>query len=293
MIENLQGIHETVNYKEDTRVKFYLNDEASDYPPHWHQAMEIIMPLEKNYTVECCKQKFELREGDIIMIFPYCLHTLYAPPAGKRIIFQPDITALKELKQVSSINAMFSPVVLITPEESPSIYASVRSLLLEIMLEYQQGTSFMELSIISKVLAIFSLLGRYRTENVKPFDVTKGKQEEYTEKFIFISHYITDHCTEDLNLDDIADFAGFSKFHFSRLFKQFTGQSFYQFLSHKRIELAEVYLADAKYSITDVALNSGFTSISSFIRMFKQIKGCTPTEFRQLYNWGDAIGINK
>ena len=35
--------------------------------------------------------------------------------------------------------------------------------------------------------------------------------------------------------------------------------------------------------IIDIAFDSGFSSISSFIRMFKQIKGCTPTEFRSLY----------
>lgn len=292
MIENLQGIHETVNYLKDTGIKLYVNDEPDNYPPHWHQAMEIIMPLEKGYIVECCDQKFELREGDIIMIFPYCLHTLYSPPAGKRIIFQPDIVCLKDLKQVVSIYNMFSPVVLITPEDSPSIYSSIRSYLIEIMLEYQQNNSYMELSIFSKLLSVFALLGKHRAENIQPFDVNKGKQEEYSEKFIFITEYIINHCSEDLTLEDIAELAGFSKFHFSRLFKQFTNQSFYQYLSHKRIQLAEVYLADPQNSVTDVALNSGFTSISSFIRMFKQVKGCTPTEFRQMYKWGGSTGIN-
>ena len=89
--------------------------------------------------------------------------------------------------------------------------------------------------------------------------------------------------SENLTLDDIANIAGFSKFHFTRLFKQFTNVSFYKFLNQKRIANAEKLLANPEYTITDVALNSGFSSLSSFIRMFKIIKNCTPTEFRSMY----------
>ena len=84
-------------------------------------------------------------------------------------------------------------------------------------------------------------------------------------------------------LDDVASLAGFSKYHFSRLFKNFTGLSFYKYLNKKRIEQAEKLLVDPALSITEVALQSGFSSLSAFIRMFKLIKDCTPTEFRSLY----------
>ena len=128
------------------------------------------------------------------------------------------------------------------------------------------------------------LIGRNRTENQRTFDATRNKQQEYTEKFMYICDYISAHCTEDLTLDFVADLAGFSKFHFTRLFKQFTNVSFYKYLNQKRIATAEKLLADPQNSITDAALNSGFTSLSSFIRMFKIVKGCTPTEFRSMYH---------
>ena len=77
--------------------------------------------------------------------------------------------------------------------------------------------------------------------------------------------------------------AGFSKFHFTRLFKQFSGLSFYKYVNKKRIERAEQLLINPSISVTEVALQSGFSSLSAFIRMFKLMKGCTPTEFRDLY----------
>jgi AraC-like DNA-binding protein len=134
------------------------------------------------------------------------------------------------------------------------------------------------------LLNIFSLLAQNTNELATQFNVTANKQQEYTEKFMYICEYIRQHCSEDLCLDDIAALAGFSKYHFSRLFKQFTGVSFYKFLNQKRIALAEKQLSDANNSITEVAINSGFSSMSSFIRMFKQIKNCTPTEFRNMHN---------
>jgi len=81
----------------------------------------------------------------------------------------------------------------------------------------------------------------------------------------------------------VADITGFSKYHFTRLFKQFTNISFYKYLNQKRIANAETLLINPDMSITEVALHSGYTSLSAFIRMFKLIKNCTPTEFRHMY----------
>ena len=101
--------------------------------------------------------------------------------------------------------------------------------------------------------------------------------------FIKICDYINEHCSEDLTLEAVADMSGFSKFYFSKLFKQFTNVSFYRYVNQKRIAKAELLLINPENSITDVALSCGFSSLSPFIRMFKLIKGCTPTEFRNIY----------
>lgn len=283
MIENLKGIYETVNFKENTYLRLYNNVEYENYPTHWHTSMEIIMPLDNIYTVDSCNQRIILREGDIILIWPCCIHALYAPETGKRIIFQADINILNEIKQMSTLHSLLSPLTVVTPEEYPQVYPQIRTLLLEIQEEYGKDTIFADISIYSKVLNILALLGRRSKEHTQIFDVTANKQQEYTEKFMSICEYISDHCTEDLSLDQVSDLAGFSKYHFSRLFKQFTNVSFYKFLNQKRIAIAENLLVNLDHSITDIAINSGFSSISSFIRMFKQIKGCTPTEFRSMY----------
>lgn len=288
MIESLNGIFETINYKQSTSIMLYDNDKYEDYPAHWHTTPEIIMPTENIYTIECYNQIITLREGDIILICPGCIHTLYAPEKGRRIIFQADINPLRFMKEIETLLTIMSPLIVITPEDFPMIYDRVRTLLLEIKDEYlSSSSSFSEVSIYSKVLEIVTLIGRSRAGTaIEPAAVSAPcKQEEYIEKFIEICNYISAHCSDELNLETVASMSGFSKFYFSRLFKQFTNVSFYKYVNQKRIEKAAELLTEPKISITNVALSCGFDSLSSFIRMFKIVKGCTPTEFRNMYQY--------
>lgn len=288
MIESLNGIFETINYKQSTSIKLYDNDEYEDYPAHWHTNPEIIMPTENIYTVECYNQIITLREGDIVLICPGCIHTLYAPEKGRRIIFQADINPLRFMKEIETLVTIISPLIVITPEDFPSIYDKVKSLLLEIKNEYlSSSTSFSEVSIYSKTLEIITLIGRSRAAAgmETPSPDAPRKQEEYIEKFIEICNYISAHCSDELNLEAVASMSGFSKFYFSRLFKQFTNVSFYKYVNQKRIEKAAEMLTEPNISITNVALSCGFESLSSFIRMFKIVKGYTPTEFRNMYQY--------
>jgi len=190
---------------------------------------------------------------------------------------------LHAIKEFESILSLISPVITITAANAPKVHDQVRTLLLQIDEEYNSSNSLAETSIYAKLLDLFVLIGRNYTENTDRFDVGNQKQKEYTEKFISICNYINDHCMEDLTLDEIAKMAGFSKYHFTRLFKQFTNTTFYKYLNLKRIANAELLLSDPEISITEVAIRSGFSSLSAFIRMFKMIKQCTPTEFRTMF----------
>jgi AraC-like DNA-binding protein len=155
--------------------------------------------------------------------------------------------------------------------------------MLEISDEYFADAPLSEAAFYSKLIEIFVLIGRSYSPNVRNFSSSISKQREYTERFLYICDYINEHYSDDLTLDDIANLSGFSKFHFSRLFKQFTNVSFYKYLNIKRIENAEKLLINKELTITEVALRCGFNSLSAFIRMFRIIKDCTPTEFKTMY----------
>lgn len=99
-------------------------------------------------------------------------------------------------------------------------------------------------------------------------------------KFNDLLDYIDMHYAEDLSLESMADHIGFSKFHFSRLFKQYTNLTFSDYLNYRRLKAAEELLVNPALPIIEVSLRAGYTSISTFNRLFKQIKHCTPSEYR-------------
>lgn len=85
-----------------------------------------------------------------------------------------------------------------------------------------------------------------------------------------------------VRLDELASNAGYSRFHFSRLFKQGVGMSPGQYLTSRRIDQAKRLLLASDDSVIDIASGVGFDSLSSFSRRFKQSVGVTPGQLRAL-----------
>ena len=90
--------------------------------------------------------------------------------------------------------------------------------------------------------------------------------------------FIDNHFADNLELNNIADEAYFSKYHFIRLFKTMYGKTPHQYLMTVRIEKA-VLLLRAETPVTDVCYAVGFESLSSFGSLFKRMVGCPPSIF--------------
>lgn len=97
--------------------------------------------------------------------------------------------------------------------------------------------------------------------------------------------YIDDHFAEAINLNDMADTAAFSRFHFIRLFKLAYQKTPHQYLTFVRIEHAKRLMAYKNLSIADICMQSGFESSSSFSSLFKKYTGKSPVVYQlQLQN---------
>ena len=210
---------------------------------------------------------------------------LFALETVERIIFQPGLSPI-HIKDLDLLISLIRPAVLITPEDYPDFHPVAYQLMLEIKEEYFQCDPYYETSIYSRFLHILVNIGRLHGALKHPVaDASNSRQKDYLEKFLYITNYINEHFAEDLSLEQVADLVGFSKYHFTRLFKQYTDTSFYKYLNQKRIDHAKTLLLDPNLPVIDVALQCGFSSLSAFLRMFKQINHCTPTEFRNMYDF--------
>ena len=84
---------------------------------------------------------------------------------------------------------------------------------------------------------------------------------------------------EKVTLQDIADAASMSRFHFARLFRRSTGRSPMEYLLHVRLERAKALLRRGGMPISDIAVAIGFADQSHFTRHFRRAIGTTPRRY--------------
>ena len=92
--------------------------------------------------------------------------------------------------------------------------------------------------------------------------------------------FIDAHFAEDIDVDNIADEASFSKFHFIRTFKSIYGITPGQYLIARRMDKAQDLLKEGK-SVTEACFQVGFRSITTFCGLFKKTVGKKPLQFRK------------
>lgn len=93
--------------------------------------------------------------------------------------------------------------------------------------------------------------------------------------------YLNTHLTQEIRTEDVAKAVGVSPFHLSRLFKALTGQTMREYLTAARIEAAKQLLAASDRSIPQIASLLRFCDQSYFTRIFRQLTGMTPGQYRK------------
>ena len=94
--------------------------------------------------------------------------------------------------------------------------------------------------------------------------------------------YINEHLNEKLTVQTISEIAHISPSHFSRVFKQKTGFSPYDYVLITRLNRAKEYLKKTDLSVSQIAYEVGFNSDTNFIFFFKTNTGMSPNKFRKL-----------
>lgn len=99
-----------------------------------------------------------------------------------------------------------------------------------------------------------------------------------------ICEYVEAHYPEELSVTDITQRFHISVSQFSLLFKKYKGQSFVNYLNAVRIHQAKLLLVDGERKVYEVAERVGFQSLPHFNRVFKQLTGQSPNEYRKRLN---------
>jgi AraC-type DNA-binding domain-containing proteins len=249
---------------------------------HWHPYVEILVSLYDNNEVTINFTKHVLKTNDLVIIYPGDLHSLKHVNENAFILVQFSLDLLMIMSEFNSNYSMFYQYHYI--KYDPSNIDSDRMLFLikELPELYFSDKLFSEVRIYTLLLEFFVKLGKYCV-NAKKEELSGDANVDYksTKLMTEACLYISQNCTKPLTLDDISHQMGVSKSHFSHLFKKYTNMTFIDYLTTERIKRTEFLISNPKAHIIDIAFDSGFSSLSSFNRAFKKIKGISPSEFRE------------
>ncbi len=108
-------------------------------------------------------------------------------------------------------------------------------------------------------------------------------RSEYTARINAVLDYIDTHLDSELSLETIAAVANFSPYHFHRIFKAMTGETLNRFIQRVRVEKAAIQLLqNPAKTITEIALDCGFSGSAAFARLFRENFGVSASEWRKI-----------
>ena len=271
---------EEVDFLPGSNMRIWYNNRSEDYPVHRHSCLEITIPIEKSYTYIFDDRTIVLNEKEILIVPPEMLHKIAGTRSGIRFIYLFNIDFLKGFYDYEEFMKILHEPLLITPETHPDVYNLIFERFMEINdLYFFYSTTVKEISIFSKLMDVFGMLMK-KDYSDSLVVIQNDKQREVYIKFKSLAEWLAMHSSENVSMDEAATHVGYSKFHFARLFKEYTGMTFNDYQTTLKLKEVERQLADTDLQISDIAMSCGFNNLTSLSRCFKKQYGCSPSQFR-------------
>ena len=276
----LQGRREYVTYLDDSSIRIWYSDVPWRYEIHDHSAIEILLTLEGMVTYTIEDKVYQVRKGEILIIPQDTAHSLTMEEGSSRYLylFEPD--AIMTMRDIKSMAIYFNKPFHL--RDGSDAHVRIRELLLRAKDLYEKRELMWNTACYSCILRVYATLGQRYLSGIRPRTADNMRNMD-SEVINAVMTYINNHYREELSLENVAGFAGFSRYYFSRSFKKQTGYSFKDYLCQKRLQVAIDLLIRTNRSMRDVAIESGFGSVATFNRVFREKKGCTPTQYRAIY----------
>lgn len=276
----LQGKQEYVTYSEHSSIRIWPSDQATHYDYHQHSAVEIILPHRGVSVYRLPERIYCVEPGQILIIPSDVPHELTESKDTMRYLMLFEPGPMMSLRDQPSIQQVLrDPIYL---NDGTELQSRVAGLLNQVVTCYFEKEPMWNARCYSYLLQIYALLGTELQASRKDGEEDNGPRID-SEIMNGALTYINQHYMEELSLEQVASFAGFSKFYFSRVFKQFSGCSFTEYLTRKRMNVATDLLVRTSQSIREIAESSGFGSLATFNRVFRKHNQCTPSQYRAIY----------
>lgn len=263
-----------------------IQHKPESLPPqsfHFHDYIEILYGLDSDALVWCGSECLRMKNGDMIIInsgTPHAITTSSDKSSYIVIKFMPQILyaaeqSVFEFKYILPFISDSGQYGRVFSEEE--LHGSgIPQVMSDIMDEWNKKDYGFELALRMYVIKIVLwLIRRMKSNRSFSPDETRDAMRA-VQKSIEYAHNEFSTATSCR----AAELCGLSAGYFSRLFKRMMNKSFTEYVNYIRISEAERMLLTTDKRITDIALDTGFSTTSYFIQMFKAHTHLTPKQFR-------------
>lgn len=260
---------------------------------HCHDYFQIWYVAKGSFVHTVNNQVYEISKGDVFIIPPYTLHSVYIAPEFEIEIYGCEFMPcfVNERMQDMPVENSFFDIAFLEHFLRKEMNAqskitldgvtevTVRNVIKEMLMEYERRLPFFQISLKANLLVLLSILVRQVNGEL----IREGfeKSEKYRGIMMRVVDYIHNHYDEDMNLNTLCGLSNLSRSTFCILFKEWTGKTFNRYVTDLRILQAMILLKQPDLSVTDVCYSTGFNELSYFCRIFKKYTGISPTEFRK------------
>lgn len=242
--------------------------ESVHYPPHIHKSIECIYVTKGTLELGAGEMLYHMEEGDFGIIFPNVIHhyQVFGGSGQRGIYFLiPPVFAGPFAEKLKTC-VPEKPVV---PGSCvhPDIPYAMRRILETGEEEKVLRQAFTQI-ILARTIPFLRLLNRAEQP---------GHDIVYDTVVYMAGHY----REEEMSLTRMAQELGYSPYALSRVFSQTFHTNFNRYLNELRLERAVVLLENDRLSVTEAALEAGFTSMRTFNRAFQEKMRMSPREYRK------------
>ncbi len=229
---------------------------------NWHQNIEIIYFRRGQGLVLCESISYPVKAGDIFIFNSNELHGF-----STEDILEYDCLIVDS--DFLSANGMDITDLYFEHHIHSAQLTSLYQALGEII---DTDVPYKEIAVRAKILELFFYLLQNHLVNAV------GSVQNKNISIRLAMEYMNNHYAQRLSLEEIANAAGLSKYHFSREFKKATHTTVTSYLNMIRCNHAKTLILNNAYSVQDAAQACGFENASFFAKTFRRIMGCLPSK---------------
>lgn len=250
-----------------------------EMPYHWHEELELMRVIRGQFRLHAGGETHLLRAGDAACIAPGLLHG-GVPEACEYECVVVDLRLLMRGDDLGKryIGDLMDGHIAVAPffAASSTLVTQAIAPMFEALRNQCEGYTLITIGCLYRFAGEIYRLKAY-ARRAQP----DGQENRRMLQLKKVFEIIEARYTEPLRLASLAASAGLTPKYLCRFFREATHRTPVDYLCYYRVEMACYALAATEHSVTEVALDSGFSDLNYFIRCFRKYKGVTPGQYRK------------